>query len=95
MKSEAKIFISYAKEDYEIAKKLYDDLKKTDVEPWLDDEDHLPGQNWKLAIKKAIKSSSYCLVVVDERYSASEMNGWASTATCLTIHSCEMTSIRA
>ncbi len=43
MKSEAKVFISYAKEDYETAKRLYDDLKEAGAEPWLDDEDLLSG----------------------------------------------------
>ncbi len=64
MKSEARVFISYAKEDYKIAKRLYDDLKQAGVKPWLDDEDLLPGQNWKLAIKKALKRSSYCLALL-------------------------------
>ncbi len=64
MDSEARVFISYAREDYETAKRLYDDLKRAGAEPWLDDEDLLPGQNWKLTIKKAIKNSSHCLVLL-------------------------------
>ncbi len=67
MESEAKVFISYAKEDYTIARRLYNDLKKAGVKPWLDDEDLLPGQNWKLAIKKAIESSTHCLVLLSSK----------------------------
>ena len=50
MDSEKTIFISYANEDSEIAKKLYYDLKKEGFIPWIDFEDLKPGQNWKDAI---------------------------------------------
>ncbi len=53
MADEIKVYISYAHEDYEIAKRLYDDLKDLpNVKPWLDDEDIIPGQKRKPAITK-------------------------------------------
>ncbi len=58
------IFISYAKEDHKIAKKLYNDLKDAAVTPWLDSEDMLPGQNWKQGIYQAIKESSFFLTLL-------------------------------
>ncbi len=39
-----KVFISYAREDYETAKRLYDDLKKAGVSPWMDENDLISGQ---------------------------------------------------
>ena len=59
-----KIFISYAREDYGIAKKLYDDLKAGGVDPWMDKFDLLPGQKWKSAVSSAIKSCQYFLLLL-------------------------------
>ena len=59
-----RVFISYAREDKTMAQRLYDDLKKNGVEPWLDDENLLPGQNWKLEIGKAIKNCDYFLALL-------------------------------
>lgn len=39
-----KVFISYAKEDYIFAEKLYDFLKENDFKPWLDKKEILPGK---------------------------------------------------
>lgn len=61
---ETKVFISYAREDQEIARKLYNDLKSAGVNPWLDVEDILPGQNWKVVTKRALKESTYVLVLL-------------------------------
>ena len=51
------IFISYAREDANIAMRLYNDLENAGAKPWIDSEKLLPGQNWELSIKKAIRSS--------------------------------------
>jgi hypothetical protein len=54
-----RVFISYAREDTEVANRLYNDLKMAGLEPWLDTQSLLAGQNWKVAIKDAIKNSRY------------------------------------
>ena len=56
-----KIFISYASEDGEKANKLYKGLKNSDlpIEPWLDKENILPGQDYDIEIKKNIKESDF------------------------------------
>src|SRR5215469_7658385 len=53
------VFISYAREDAEFAERLYKDLKNVGLLPWLDKETIRAGENWKIAIRKAIKSSRY------------------------------------
>ena len=59
-----RIFISYARQDSDAARKLYNDLtSKTDLKPWLDKEDLLPGQSWDLEIRKAIKNSRYFIAL--------------------------------
>ena len=40
------VFISYAREDSDAAKRLKKDLKDAGLNPWLDKEELLPGQNW-------------------------------------------------
>jgi hypothetical protein len=53
------VFISYAREDFDAAKRLQKDLKDAGLNPGLDKECLIPGQNWKISIKKAIKKSRY------------------------------------
>jgi hypothetical protein len=52
-----KIFISYARNDYDKAMDLYGYLSKHGFSLWLDRKDLLPGQEWKSEIKKAIRES--------------------------------------
>jgi tetratricopeptide (TPR) repeat protein len=58
---EFRIFISYAREDENKAKRLYNDLKNSGlpIKPWIDKEDLFPGQDFDLEIKKAIKQSTF------------------------------------
>ncbi len=62
-----KVFISYAKEDEDTAKKLYNDLKNAGIKPWMVSEDLLPGQNRKVIIRQAIKDSSYFLALLSPK----------------------------
>ena len=59
-----KIFVSYAHEDLETAKRLYFDLKKLRADPWLNKEDLLPGQDWESTIGRVIKGCSHVLAIV-------------------------------
>jgi hypothetical protein len=54
-----RVFISYARADTEVANRLYNDLKLSGLDPWLDTESLLGGQNWRIAVKEAIKNSRY------------------------------------
>ncbi len=60
----AKIFISYAREDYQIARKLYDFLVSQGQEPWLDRENLIPGQKWENAIQSAIRKSHFFIAIL-------------------------------
>jgi len=61
------VFISYAREDIETARRLYEDLKRAGAEPWFDKESLLPGQKWKVAIRQAITDSRYFLAVLSSK----------------------------
>ncbi len=60
----AKVFISYAREDIETARKLHYDLRKAGLAPWMDKIDLIPGQKWKPLITSAIQESQYFLALL-------------------------------
>lgn len=60
----SKVFISYARENIEEAKRISADLVSAGVNVWFDQESLLPGQKWKIAIKQAIRNSRYFLAVL-------------------------------
>jgi len=61
-----KIFLSYAREDEKIAQKIYSDLQNNGLKVWLDKNEILPGENWKLKITKAIKESTHFLALISD-----------------------------
>ena len=61
---EVRPFISYAREDRDIARRLHRDLSACGSQPWLDIESHLGGQNWQRAISSAIRECSHFLALI-------------------------------
>jgi len=59
MSEQVQVFICYAEEDKKTAERLYNDLEKAGVKPWMKEKNILPGQNWKIEMREAIKASSY------------------------------------
>lgn len=60
-KSQIQIFIAHANEDKPQVRELYTKLKQAGYKPWLDEEDLIPGLNWREEIPKALKSSDLFL----------------------------------
>lgn len=56
-----RVFLAYAQEDRAKVKKLYLALQEAGLEPWMDREKLLPGQNWPRAIERAIELSDFFL----------------------------------
>jgi hypothetical protein len=67
MGANIKVFINYAREDTAAANRLYNDLKVPGLEPWLDEESLLGGDKWKIAIKDAIRNSSYFVPLLSSK----------------------------
>ena len=63
-RSDTKVFISYAREDEKTARRLYADLKRVGIDPWLDVHDLLPGTEWRFAVKKAIRESRFFIALL-------------------------------
>ena len=59
----ARIFLCHASEDKARVREVYHRLRAIDgFEPWLDEEDLLPGQDWDYEIKRALKTSDFILI---------------------------------
>jgi hypothetical protein len=61
------VFICYAHEDQRRALRLYRDLKRFGVTPWIDREEILGGEDWRLAISRGIRDSRYFMPLISER----------------------------
>jgi hypothetical protein len=57
-----RVFLCHSSSDKPVVRTLYGRLLQDGIKPWLDEEDILPGQNWSLAIQRAIRSSDIILV---------------------------------
>jgi hypothetical protein len=60
-------FISYAKEDGELAERLYEDLRRFGADPWLDRHALRGGESWKQAIREALRNSTHVLTLISAR----------------------------
>jgi formylglycine-generating enzyme required for sulfatase activity len=69
MSDEIKIFISYARADSGQVLPLYHRLKAAGVNPWIDQEDLLPGVKWRTAIEKAMLEADCFLLCLSPRSS--------------------------
>src|SRR5262245_52237205 len=59
----ARIFFCHATEDKAQVREVYHRLQAIDgFEPWLDEEDLLPGQNWTREIPRALQASDFILI---------------------------------
>ncbi len=56
-----KVFLCHSSADNKIVREIYLRLQKEGISPWLDEEDILPGENWRKAIQRAIQSSDAVL----------------------------------
>ncbi len=61
------IFLAHASEDKLAVTRLYHRLKENGYIPWLDQEDLLPGQDWKSEIRKAIKESDVFIACLSKQ----------------------------
>jgi TIR domain/SIR2-like domain len=58
-----RVFISYAREDADIAARVFDMLQKSQFEPWLDTESLQGGEHWDRHIRNELETTDYTLVL--------------------------------
>ncbi len=60
-----RVFLCHASQDKPVVRELYQRLLSEDwIDPWLDEEKLLPGQDWDLEIEKAVEASDAVIVCV-------------------------------
>ncbi|MEH1863954.1 MAG: toll/interleukin-1 receptor domain-containing protein [Nostoc sp.] len=57
-----KVFLCHGSEDKPTVRELYYRLLASGVKPWLDEENLLPGQDWRYEIAKAVRESNIVIV---------------------------------
>ncbi len=58
-----RVFISYAREDKELAARVFNSLQKASFEPWLDQEALQGGDDWNRRIESDLDNSHFVLVL--------------------------------
>ncbi len=61
-KSRLRAFLCHSSGDKTLVRELYARLQSAGIEPWLDDVNLLPGQDWRLEIRRAIHSSDVVII---------------------------------
>lgn len=61
MTASPQIFLSYARADAPQVEQLYQRLRQAGFQPWLDQHDILPGEQWQRSIERAIRQSTFFL----------------------------------
>lgn len=62
-----KVFLCHASESKPHVRDLYRRLRASGVDPWLDVEALLPGQDWQLEIRRAVRQADTVLVCLSKR----------------------------
>jgi hypothetical protein len=58
------VFLCHSSSDKPVVRDLYRRLKADGFDPWLDEEEILPGQRWEREIKKAVRASDVVVVCI-------------------------------
>lgn len=60
------VFMCYSKDDRLIVNELYRRLQNDNIDAWLDEVSLLPGQDWQMEIRKAVKNADVVLTCLSE-----------------------------
>jgi hypothetical protein len=61
-----RVFLCHSSGDKPAVRDLYHRLRSDGIDPWLDEENLLPGQNWEREIPKAVRNCDVALVCLSE-----------------------------
>jgi len=64
-----KVFLCHAHPDAAQVRALYARLKADGVDAWLDKENIIPGQDWEMEIRKAVRESDIVVVCLSKQFS--------------------------
>lgn len=61
------VFICYAREDHDVAERLYKDLGEAGCRPWIDTRHLRPGEKWKPKIADVVQKSTHFVALLSKR----------------------------
>jgi hypothetical protein len=67
-KSLPKVFLCYAGPDRKQVEVIYTKLSNEGFSPWMDKKSLLPGQDWRLEIKRAIESADFFVACISQHF---------------------------
>ncbi len=67
-KRSLKVFLCHSHSDVEAVRFLYTRLTRDGVDAWLDKEKLLPGQDWELEIRKAVREADVVVVCLSKQF---------------------------
>jgi hypothetical protein len=67
-KSLHRVFLCYAGPDRNQVEAIYNKLSKDGFSPWMDKKSLLPGQDWKLEIKRAIETADFFVACISQHF---------------------------
>ena len=73
VKANYRVFLSYVREDANKVRRLYDGLRSSGLDPWMD-EAIRPGQDWAAVIRRAIRDAGSFVVCLSPR--SLDKRGW-------------------
>src|SRR5207248_3665123 len=62
-----KVFLCHSKLDKTAVREMWQQLLERGIQPWLDEEDLVGGEDWELAINKAVRTSHAILVFLSRK----------------------------
>jgi DNA-binding winged helix-turn-helix (wHTH) protein len=62
-----RVFLCHASNDKTIVRELYERLVVDGIDPWLDEESLLPGQDWPREIQRAVRSADIVIVCLSNK----------------------------
>lgn len=62
------VFISYLHDNFDIVKRLSDDLQRHGIKVWLDRNEIKPGYRWKESIQSAIRDGDFFIACFSKEY---------------------------
>lgn len=63
-----KVFLCHASSDAVVVRDLYRRLVRDGVDAWLDKESLLPGQDWELEIRRAVRNADIVVICLSRRF---------------------------
>jgi hypothetical protein len=64
----SKVFLCYAGPDREQVEQLYERLQRDGFSPWMDKKSLVPGQDWRLEIRRSIETADFFIACISRHF---------------------------